>query len=57
MQKATNVILPFTPITVSRLQIVFAVQAILAVMFWSLSTSKSLPTWARHGWTCSTTTT
>lgn len=44
MQKATNVVLPFTPISVSRMQIIFAVQAILAVMFWSLSTSKSLPT-------------
>lgn len=44
MEKASNLVLPFTPISVTRLQIVFAVQAILAVMLWSLSTSKSLPT-------------
>jgi NitT/TauT family transport system permease protein len=43
MQKAANLFLPFTPVASSRLKIVFAVQAILAVILWSVSNSKSLP--------------
>lgn len=43
MNNASNLVLPFTPIASSRLKIVFAVQAILAVVIWSASNSKSLP--------------
>ncbi len=43
MSKASNLILPFTPVTESRLKVLFAVQAILAIALWSLSDSKALP--------------
>lgn len=43
MQKASNLFLPFTPVAPSRLKIVFAIQAILAVLLWSFSNSKALP--------------
>jgi NitT/TauT family transport system permease protein len=43
MQKAANFFLPFTPVAPSWLKIVFAVQAALAVIIWSVSDFKLLP--------------
>jgi NitT/TauT family transport system permease protein len=43
MHKASNFFLPFTPVAASPLKIIFAVQAVLAVLVWSFSQSKSLP--------------
>jgi hypothetical protein len=37
MSKAANFFLPFTPMAQSRLKILFAVQAALAVALWSIS--------------------
>jgi ABC-type nitrate/sulfonate/bicarbonate transport system permease component len=43
MIKTSNFFLPFTPMAGSRLKILFVVQAIIAVVLWSLSGSKALP--------------
>ncbi len=43
MKNVPNLFLPFTHVAKSRLQILFAVQALLAIVLWSLSGSKALP--------------
>lgn len=43
MKNASSLFLPFTPVAKTRLQLLFAVQALLALVLWSISGSKSLP--------------
>lgn len=43
MKDASNLLLPFTPVAKTRLKLLFAVQALLAIVLWSISGSKSLP--------------
>jgi len=43
MIKALNFVLPFTPMATSRLKMLFAAQAVVAVTLWSISGSTALP--------------